>query len=616
MDFKGFIGGSYESRAFTADQEHTVNWIVEDLKSPGATSKRAFMPTPGVEVIADVASHAFGGPGRAHYAINGREFAVIGGGFFEFASDGTVIASSGLSGVTNQDNDGIPATISCNGDGGGQLFITANGNGYTYDLTVAGGTAVARQTELDGKAHFGGHLDGYFVALDTNTSTLYVSELYDGTTWNTGTEFAQRSLGPDKWKSMEIAGRAVWLYGELTSEVWYNTGDRFPLSPLANQVIPYGTTAPHSAKTVGGDVLWLSASVDGKVCVLRASGMSPEVVSTPALEAVMQSYLGRVSAVADGYTDEGHSFYMLNFDVDNITWCYDTSTGLWHQRGTWSPESNQYVSFRPRFHAYAFGEHRMLDTSNTKLYRVSSSLQRDVDGRLIRRLRRAPAISNENRRVFYSELELDLQPGVGESRSIVGFTMEAEVGSVTGTVFDDGDLPVEDAQITVTVDGVVLPIETTTDADGEFTIGGLPVGTVVIYANGNDVDGTPMCGSAGSIDNDPVADITGIELGITRWTPTWCADTTEVGAPSLFDVTLVPDAVGLSCGAGVEYFWSIWNNNTSEAAPAATSTDPSPTFLAFFSEGGMAKLRVTDPTTGWTLTIGPYEYLLGPIQCP
>jgi hypothetical protein len=40
----------------------------------------------------------------------------------------------------------------------------------------------------------------------------------------------------------------------------------------------------------------------------------------------------------------------------------------------------------------------------------------DVDGLLIRRLRRAPAISNENDRVFYASFEVDMEPGLGLDR--------------------------------------------------------------------------------------------------------------------------------------------------------------------------------------------------------
>jgi hypothetical protein len=46
---------------------------------------------------------------------------------------------------------------------------------------------------------------------------------------------------------------------------------------------------------------------------------------------------------------------------------------------------------------------------------MGSDLYTDVGGTEIRRVRRSPAIMDENRRVFYSSLELDLEPGLGTS---------------------------------------------------------------------------------------------------------------------------------------------------------------------------------------------------------
>ena len=45
--YPGFIGPSYQSLAVTADQERTVNWYVERLESPSATSRFALYPISG-----------------------------------------------------------------------------------------------------------------------------------------------------------------------------------------------------------------------------------------------------------------------------------------------------------------------------------------------------------------------------------------------------------------------------------------------------------------------------------------------------------------------------------------------------------------------------------------
>src|SRR4030042_1109326 len=96
-----------------------MNLYPEQLQSEGATAKRALHPTPGVEILDSVGV----GNGRAHLYINGREFAVIGAKFYEVDSAGALTERGDVL------LDANPATISSNGDGGNQLFITRGGNG-------------------------------------------------------------------------------------------------------------------------------------------------------------------------------------------------------------------------------------------------------------------------------------------------------------------------------------------------------------------------------------------------------------------------------------------------------------------------------------------------------
>lgn len=402
MQYQGFIGGSYESQAVTADQERTVNWYVERMESQGATSKSALYPTPGVTEISEAATT----PGRAHFFQSDREFAVIGPTFYEIGQFGA-LTSRGTVVI-----GGNPATISSNGDGGGQLFITSGDFGYSYDLTT---NALSQVTALNGIATMGDHLDGYFLAIDSATSKFYVSALLNGTSWTTGTDFAQRSIAPDPWKSIKVNGRYVWLLGEQTSEVWYDTGASFPFAPHPSGLVPYGIAAPFSAVSADGTLLWLGASRLGDAYVLRAAGFVPEVVSDFPLQRIFNSYATISDAQADTYTDHGHTFYLLNFPTENATWALDLQTGQWAERGTWISEDNEYVAWRPRWHAMAFGEHRMLDSITGSVYRMAPGLSSDVDDRPIRRLRRAPALTSENQRVFFSAFELDMEPGLGTS---------------------------------------------------------------------------------------------------------------------------------------------------------------------------------------------------------
>lgn len=413
MEYRGFVGGSYPAQAVTLDQERTVNWYVERSEQAAtATARTAMYPTPGVTSIA-TATH---GVGRGHIFIDGREFCVIGGALYEVSSVGT---------LTNRGNvtqDSTAVTISSNGDGGGQLFITSGGNGFLFTLSTNVLTTIAA---LAGKADMGAHLDGYFLALDRDTSTLYVSDLLDGSTWQTGTQFAQRSAAPDPWISLQVLGRYIWLLGEQTSEVWYNSGSAFPFELHPSGLIPYGIVAPDSAAVGDASLYWLGASKIGNGYVMRSTGFTPEVISHPPMELAIGEYIEIDDAFGECYSDLGHTFFVLSFPVAGKTWAFDSRSGQWHERGTWIAEQAAYTSWRPRYHAFAFGEHRILDSSGPSLYRMARDIGTDVESRPIRRLRRAPALQAEMQRIYYSSFELDLEPGLG---AVTGQGSNPQVG--------------------------------------------------------------------------------------------------------------------------------------------------------------------------------------------
>ena len=386
-----------------ADAEDCINLFPERIEVPGGTARMALLPTPGVEALHDTTRAT----GRAHIFTQGREFVVNETLFFEVSEDaGLDVTFIGFVAM-----DSNPATISSNGDGGGQLFITSGGNGYLY--TLASG-AFAQIAALNGKATMGDQLDGYFLALDAATGTMYSSELLDGATWTTGVMFAQRNQAPDPWESMKVKGRYIYLWGAETGEVWYDAGaSPFPFQPHPSGVMLYGISAPFSAVICDDSLVWLGGSRQGRGFVLRATGFTPEVVSTYPVQYAISGYETISDAYGDSYNDAGHTFYVLGFATESVTWCFDLQMGMWHKRGTWNPDNNGFTVWRPRCHAFAFGEHRWLDGVSGHVYRMSSTLGTDAGSYPIRRVRRAPTLQQENERVPFTALELDVEPGLG-----------------------------------------------------------------------------------------------------------------------------------------------------------------------------------------------------------
>lgn len=403
MQYPNFIWSSYQSQAVTADQEATINFYWERMESRGATSQYALYPTPGVSLLGTASSS----PGRAHFYQDGREFAVVGTSLVEIDEAGTITDRGTVATGTN------PARIVSNGDGGGQLLVTSGDNAYYYNLSTDVLTQIAA---LNGKATMCEFLQGYGFVLDAATSTVYSSALTDFSSWTTGTDFAQRSAASDRWISMAAVHPYLWLLGSQTSEVWYNAASSgFPFTKHPSGDIPYGIAAKFSRAVIDGTLLWLAATDRGERQILRASGFTPEPISDYPRQLIFADYSTVDDAQGDAFSWLGHSFYLLSFPTERVTWAYDITENKWFQWGTWIAEDNRYVDWRPRWHAMAFGEHRMLDAETGGVYMLSRTVHTDVDSRPIRRLRRAPALSYENKRLIYPGFELDLEPGLGTS---------------------------------------------------------------------------------------------------------------------------------------------------------------------------------------------------------
>jgi hypothetical protein len=421
--YPNFIGPSFTAQSPISDGERTMNWYAEPSEVPGQSSEMALYPTPGVTSLVK----ATDSPGRAMIAVKNRTFCVIGRTLYELSSTSpsapgpisTIYVLTSRNSSTPMVNDGNPATISWNGDGGGELFITSGNYGYIFTLAT-NGFAQVRDPAVDGGTTMGVSLDGYFVALDTSTSTIYLSDLLDGTTWD-ATQFAQRSIESDPWVSMAILNRSLWLLGSLTSEIWYDSGaSPFPFQPHPSGVVQYGCVAPYSPITTGTTLLWLTATHDGIGHIVQASDYTPEVVSSFAVSSALAGYSTITDAIGDSYTEAGHTFYVLTFPTEQKTWAYDATPDMklsgpqrWAERGTWITEENLYEAWHPCYSTYQGGELLILDRTCGDVYRLSRTVGTDVGGRVIRRVRRPPALFHQNTVLRIGVFELFLEPGLG-----------------------------------------------------------------------------------------------------------------------------------------------------------------------------------------------------------
>jgi hypothetical protein len=252
--------------------------------------------------------------------------------------------------------------------------------------------------------------------LDATTSTLKVSDLNDATGW-TPTQIAQRTQGGDDWVAMKIINADIWLMGSQTSEAWYNTGlFPFPFGPRQGAFIQQGAAAPFSLASLNSTLLWVSQNAQGAGMVQRLDGYAPVRLSTHAIEFAIQGYARIDDAVSFVYQEQGHTFYVLNFPTANATWVYDPNTNQWHQRGYWNANQTRFDCYRPQYFCHTTNNLNLVgDRLTGAVYSLSITVATDVDGAGIRRLRRFRGFSEQEKYLFYSNLQFDMETGVALS---------------------------------------------------------------------------------------------------------------------------------------------------------------------------------------------------------
>ena len=397
MRWPGFCGPTRRSQSLLASPERTINWYPHRVPRSDGSTITVLYPTPGLIEFATAPES----PGRGIFSENDRCFAVIGAALYEVFADGTKTSRGTVA------TDQYPATMVTNGDGGGELFITSGNTGYILNLSTNGLSSVVASVTM------GGMIDGFFVALDIDTSTLRISDLLDGTTWDS-TQIAQRSTAPDPWKALLVKYPRIWLLGEQTGDVWYNAGTSpFPFAPISSIQIPYGIAAPFTLKVVGTSVMWLTHNANGDGQVVAAEGYTPIVVSDEAVEYAIGQYSRIDDAVAFSYQDQGHEFYQLNFPTAGATWVYDRTMAQWHERASFDTTTGMFDIWGPQYHTHVFDKHLVLHEAAGTIYDMTINSSVGADGNLIRRLRRGPAIQSDQERMFIDRMQVYFEPGLG-----------------------------------------------------------------------------------------------------------------------------------------------------------------------------------------------------------
>jgi hypothetical protein len=207
------------------------------------------------------------------------------------------------------------------------------------------------------------------------------------------------------------------LFGNKTLEVWYNSGDPDnTFQRYQGGSTQTGTAAGATVQRFDNTLCWLTENQRGSLLVaIMGEAYSPQIISTPEVNYRLSTYTTYSDAFAYTYQHEGHEFYCLTFPSHNVTEVYDAATKQWHQRGHaidgTFPNRERY-----NCHVFAFGKHLYGDFANGKIYQLDASVG-TIDGTRIPREVTTPILTDEEKRIRVSALQLDMEEGIGDPNS-------------------------------------------------------------------------------------------------------------------------------------------------------------------------------------------------------
>ena len=371
---------SYQSRSGRVSTQRLQNLYLE-ANPQGAKTPTVLLGTPGLKSWASVGD----GPIRGMHLLGSSLMVVSGNELYSVTSSksATLIGEIKRTGPVQMTDNGTHVAIATTGE------LYAANNDELLQLPEYGMNGATYQ-------------DGYGIFSQAQTEKFWLSGLDDMTTIP-ALDFSTADVFADKLVGCISNHRELWLFGETTTEGWYNSGNAlFPFERAQGAFLEIGCAAGGTIAKAQRSVLWLGDDL----YVYRAQGYQAQKISTHAIDKLISEANDQSTAQAFVYDQEGHTFYVLSFS--DLTLVFDLATGLWHERKSQDAGGRWRVSA----HADAFGARLAGDYSTGDLYELDLDTYTENGEEIIREVT-APPISAMERRVLMADVIMDVDAGIG-----------------------------------------------------------------------------------------------------------------------------------------------------------------------------------------------------------
>jgi hypothetical protein len=376
--------------------QRRVNCYYELIPSGEKDANVVIRGTPGYFQFTQLPST----PIKGGIVVNQTLYVVAGMSLYSVNQAGVSTLLGVMSNITNN----IVALAS----NGLQILISTGSLGYTYTIatnTLAQITSGGYPQSTASNCF----LNGFFIVNNPGTSQFYISDVYDGTTWE-ALQFASAEVIPDNLLAVSALHNNLILWGANHIEFWTDTGGApFPFSQQVGTAQNYGLAAVNSIAQFNNTMCFLGENVQGQVQVMMLAGYTPHPISDNGINHIINDFAITSDAIAFGYMVDGHPMYQITFPTAQRSFLYEGTNGLWSEvqsgvADTGRHNANLCIPYN--------GQVYITDTSSGNLYQFDTDVYTD-NGATIKREIDTRHVSQDGNRFTIGELWFDFQLGQG-----------------------------------------------------------------------------------------------------------------------------------------------------------------------------------------------------------
>ena len=424
----GVVGPSSKARSAAQQSGRTVN-LYPEVNDRDAKAPIALHHTPGSFRAIDLAALAGALPPiRGLHVMADRMFVVCAEKLYEIYPDTSARYLAALPTFAGRVGMSDNAGMIIVGDGTG--FYIYNFNTGTFNPVLNNGVAPIL-------GYVSRLINGQTLYFERDSSRYFFSDI-DNPVTVSGLSFFSAEGNSDKTIAAFVTGLQIVIMGSASTEWHWNSGDATtPFERIGGAFTEHGCVGRNACCVFDNTVIMVGHNSEGNGIVWRigGAGSAPVRVSTHAVEKAIEKVLFAFNDVTEdvtmwAYQDAGHSFAVLNLPavpatINNLaqpsqTWVYDSTTGMWHERGWLNPATGQLERIIGDFHVLWRGQHWTGAKSAAHVYRQSLDYYRDNNDPLLKMRETSGPLTAAGRRFKVQAVIIELETGVGRDGGVQG----------------------------------------------------------------------------------------------------------------------------------------------------------------------------------------------------